>query len=230
MEPGGRELQLEEQALRWDLWEQSNAEREQRLVRDLTYEFSRMLRHRLDRLRRPKAGEAPLAGYLEKIRVFISHLEHDDDGEPVARSIRDWLHAHSALSSFFDIYDIPAGLSFREVLLHPIETSAVVGTPIRPASGAVERSLSHVPMIVVDCLRNADQRSIPYMGNVPIIRVSPEQQDRVGAVIECLLDEVFRDLMWRCRTERYRETSPRRAVHGPATRTDLAGNAPGSPE
>ena len=63
-------------------------------------------------------------------------------------------------------------------------------------------------MIVVDCLRDADPRGIPYMGNVPIVRMNPEDQDRVGAVVECLLDEVFRDFMWRCRIEPLREASP----------------------
>ena len=126
MESEGHEIGLDEQALRWDRWEQPDTEREQRLVRDLTYEFIRMLRHRLALLSRPEAAEEFLADYLEKIQVFLSHSKHDDDGEPVAQSIRDWLHANSALSSFFDVYDIPAGLSFREVLLHQIDTSAVV--------------------------------------------------------------------------------------------------------
>ena len=143
METEGLRLQLEEQALRWDIWEEPDTAKEQRLVSNLTYEFSRMLRHRLDLSRRPEAVEAPLTGYLEKVQVFISHSKHDDDGEPVARSIRDWLHANSALSSFFDVHDIPAGLSFHDVLLHQIETGAVVALhtdSIRPASGAVEKS------------------------------------------------------------------------------------------
>ena len=215
MEPEGHELRLDEQALHWDRWEQSDAEREQRLVRDLTYEFCRMLRPRLTRLRHPEATETSLADYLEKVQVFISHSKHDDDGEPVAQSIRDWLHANSALSSFFDIYDIPAGLSFREVLLHRIGTSAVVALHTDSYSSrewcrreVIEAKRRHVPMIVVDCLHNADPRGMPYMGNVPIVRMNPKDQDRIGAVIEYLLDEVFRDFMWRCHIEPLREASP----------------------
>ncbi len=210
MEPGGRALQLEEQALRWDRWEDSNADREQRLVSDLTCEFIRMLRHRLGG---SQAAEASLADYLEKIQVFISHSKHDDDGEPVARSIRDWLHKHSALSSFFDVHDIPAGLSSREVLLHQIGTSALVVLHTDSYSSrewcrreVIETKRRHVPMIVVDCLRDIDQRSIPYMGNVPIVRMGADQQDRIRMVIGCLLDEIFRTYLWRCRVEPFRET------------------------
>ena len=209
MEPGGRELQLEEQALRWDRWEESNADRERRLVRDLTCEFIRMLRHRL---RGPEAAEASLADYLEKIQVFLSHSKHDDDGIHVARSIRNWLHEHSALSSFFDVHDIPAGLSFREVLLHQIEASAVVALYTDSYSSRewcrreiVEAKRRHVPMIVVDCLRDIDQRSIPYMGNVPVVRMGADQKDRIRRVIGCLLDEVFRTYLWRCRVKSFRE-------------------------
>ena len=215
MEPEGHKIGLDEQALRWDQGGESDAEREQRLVRDLTYEFSRMLRHRLALLRRPEATETPLADYLEKIRVFLSHSKHDDDGETVARSFRDWLHERSALSSFFDIYDIPAGLSFRDVLLQQIGTSAVVALHTDSYSSrewcrreVIEAKRRHVPMIVVDCLHDADPRGMPYMGNVPIVRMNPEDQDRLGAVIEYLLDEVFRDFMWRCRIESLREASP----------------------
>ena len=215
METEGLQLQLEEQALRWDLWEESDTAREQRLVSSLTYEFSRILRHRLDLFRRPEAAEAPLASYLEKVQVFISHSKHDDDGEPVARSIRDWLHANSDMSSFFDVYDIPAGLSFHDVLLHQIETSAVVALHTDSYSSrewcrreVIEAKLRQVPMIVVDCLREFDKRSLPYMGNVPIVRMSPDRRDRIDTVAGCLLDEVFRAYVWRCRVERYREAHP----------------------
>ncbi len=209
MESGDRELQLDEHALRWDRWEGSKAVREERLISDLTGEFIRMLRHRL---RSPASTEASLGDYLEKIQVFISHSKHDDDGEPVARSIRDWLHENSALSSFFDVHDIPAGLSFREVLLHQIETSAVVALHTDSYSSrewcrreVIEAKRRHVPMVVVDCLRDFDQRSIPYMGNVPIVRMGVGEQDRIPSTIGRLLDEVFRTYLWRCRVEPFRE-------------------------
>ena len=205
IEPAGRELQLEEQALRWDRWEESSVVREHRLVRDLTCEFIRMLRHRL------RGPETSLTDYLENIQVFISHSKHDDAGESVARSMRDWLHNHSALSSFFDVHDIPAGLSSREVLLHQIGTSALVALHTDSYSSrewcrreVIEAKRRHVPMIVVDCLNDIDQRSFPYMGNVPIVRMGADQQDRIRMVIGCLLDEVFRTYLVSARKPLYR--------------------------
>ena len=211
MEPGGRDLPLELQALRWDRWEGSTVDREHRLVCDLTCEFIRMLRHRL---RGAQEAETSLTDYLEKIKVFISHSKHDDDGESVARKVRDWLHEHSGLSSFFDVHDIPAGLSFREVLLHEIEASALVALHTDSYSSRewcrreiVESKRRHVPMIVVDCLHDIDQRSIPYMGNVPVVRMGADQKDRIRRVIGCLLDEVFGTYLWHCRVEPFRAAS-----------------------
>ena len=143
MDSRGLEFGFEEQGLRWDLRDESDAERNRRLTADLTHEFCRMLRHRLDWLERPDGGEAPLERYLEKIQVFISRSKHDGDGESVARSIRDWIQTHSPLSSFFDVYDTPPGLPFGEVLLHQIGAGAVMAVHTDSyssrASGAAER-------------------------------------------------------------------------------------------
>ena len=100
------------------------------------------------------------------------------------------------------------------MLLH-IGTSAVVALHTDSYSSrewcrreVIEAKRRHVPMIVVDCLHNADPRGMPYMGNVPIVRMNPKDQDRIGAVIECLLEEVFLDFMWRCHIEPLRAASP----------------------
>ena len=154
--------------------------------------------------------EEALERYLEKIRVFISHSKHDGDGESVGRSIRDWIHAHSTLDSFFDVYDIPPGLSFGEVLLHQIGAGAVLAVHTDSYSSrewcrreVIEAKRRLVPMIVVDCVRDVHPRGMPYLGNVPVVRMDPGQTDRIGTVAGCLLDEVFRNWLWLCRVGPY---------------------------
>ncbi len=211
----GVELRVAQQALRWDCWDASDADRARQLTSDLTHEFCRMLRHGLDQLQRTGGGEAALERYLEKIQVFISHSKHDGDGELVGRSIRDWIYAHSPLDSFFDVYDIPPGLSFKEVLLHQIGSSAVLAVHTDSYSSrewckreVIEAKRRLVPMIVVDCVRDIDPRGMAYLGNVPIVRMDPGQTDRIGTVAGCLLDEVFRNWLWLCRVGPYLANSP----------------------
>ena len=121
---------LKQQALRWDRWDAPEEERVARLTRELTHEFCRMLRHRVDEQQRGQPGDGDgvpaLGPYLEKVRVFISHSKHDADGATVARNIRDWIHDNGPLDSFFDVHDIPPGLSFEDVLLHQVRTNAMV--------------------------------------------------------------------------------------------------------
>jgi len=152
---------------------------------------------------------------LKKIRVFISHSKHDDDGESVGNAIRDWIHDHSPLASFFDIYDIPPGLSFEHVLLHRSETSVLLAIHTDTYSSrewcrreVIKAKRCLVPMVVVDCVQDVDPRGIPYLGNVPIIRMRPRQTDRIGIVAGRLLDEVFRNWLWLSRVRPYLARSP----------------------
>ena len=222
LEPGGRKLQFKEQALRWDDWEESNAVKEQRLVNDLTHAFILMLREYLH-------GE----DYSKKIQVFISHSKRD--GELIAENIRDWLHKHSTLASFFDVHDIPPGSYFEDVLESNIQSSIFMAVHTDTYSSrewcrreVIEAKRHQVPMIIVDYLSDIDQRSIPYLGNVPIVRMG-SNLDRIRTAIGCLLDEVFRDYIWRWPYQAISRDTPRCTVHYSTTRIDFTGGTIRSP-
>lgn len=63
------ELGVDEQALRWDRWSGSAEELLRRLIGELAYEFCRMLRHYLERLKHPADEEAALDAYLKKVQI-----------------------------------------------------------------------------------------------------------------------------------------------------------------
>ena len=216
MDGGALDLGCEQQALRWDRWDAPDEERLARLTRELTHEFCRMLRQRVDGQRPGDGGGAPTLGrYLENVRVFISHSKHDADGRAVARGIRGWIHEHGPVDSFFDVHDIPPGLSFEDVLLHYVGTSAMVAVHTDTYSSrewcrreVIEAKRRCAPMVVVDCVRDVDPRSTAYLGNVPVVRMEPDDADRIAAVVGGLLDEVFRTWLWRCRVGPHVADSP----------------------
>lgn len=192
------------QAHRWDASVASDSERERRLIRELLHEFCRMLQHRLS----PKSGEpAALSRYLsEKVRIFISYSKHDGHGEATARGIHKWVRNNSDLDTFFDVVSIPIGTSFDEVIDDAIPNCAMVICYSDSYSSrqwcrreVVAAKRHGIPMVIVDSLRDMDPRLFPYLGNVPVLRVDPEQDPRTEQVVVMLLDEVFRDLLWRCR-------------------------------
>ena len=212
MEVGSLDIGLNIQALRWDRWKGSHLEREQRLCRDLTYEFSRMLRHRLGQ---HTDDGSDLQRYRQNIQVFLSHSKHDDHGEVVARAVREWLHNNSALSSFLDVHDIPAGLSVSSVIDDSIQDEAMVTVYTDSYSSrewcrheVIEAKRRNVPMVVVNCLQTVDERAFPYLGNVPSIRMNPDNRDRIDQIASLLLDELFKDFLWRQRIEGFRGSHP----------------------
>ena len=212
LEEGSLDFGLDIQALRWDLWTESDVEREQRLFRELTHEFSRMLRHRLEQRTDDKGDRLR---YRQSIQIFLSHSKHDEHGKVVAEAVRDWLHDNSALSSFLDVHDIPAGLSFASVIDDSIQDGAMMTIYTDSYSSrewcrreVIEAKRRNVPMVVVNCLQTVDERAFPYLGNVPSIRMNPDSRDRIDQVASLLLEELFKDFLWRQRTGAFRDSHP----------------------
>lgn len=198
---------LSEQVLRWDQWTAaSQKERENRLIAGLSYQFCRMLRLFLSSKEHNIEDEEALEQYLRKIDVFLSHSKHDAYGERIAKLIREFIHDSEGLSSFFDVYDIPAGLRFNKVIFQKVKMSSVVAIYTDSYSSRewcrreiIEAKKWNVPLVVANCIRDFDDRSFPYMGNVPVVRMEPEASDRIEFVVGRLLDEVLKDYLWKCR-------------------------------
>lgn len=198
-----------QQAVRWDKWQNiEEGDRIRRLTSDLTYQFSRMLRSYLERLRRPDEEDAALEQYLRKVQVFLSHSKRDQDGERIAKLIRDKLFKGDGLATFFDVYDIPTGVRFDRAIVQQVRVSAVVAVHTDSYSSRewcrreiIEAKRWSVPLVIADCIADADERGFPYMGNVPVVRMDPQVADRIDQIVARLLDEVLKDFLWRCRIE-----------------------------
>ena len=196
------------QALRWDRWEAAPNGRARRLVREITYEAGRMLRTML-------RHEPDLASQIEHVRVFLSHSKHDHIGERVARGIRRWLQDDVRLSPFLDIADVPAGLPSDEVLEEGVRQSVVLIIYSDSFSSrewcrreVLVAKASERPIVVADCIEDLDERAFPYLTNVPVVRLHCGETHDIERVIGRLLDEVFKDFLWQCRTATLRRANP----------------------
>ena len=207
---------LKVQALRWDRWPEGGeaGRRIDRFIRELTYQFIRMLRHRLS-IQPGHAGDE-LRRYRENIRVFLSHSKHDEHGEAVARAIRGWFHEHGTLASFLDVDDMTAGVRSDAVIEDAIRHGVLVAIYTDSYSSrewcrreAILAKRHGVPMLVVDCLQDKDDRAFPYLWNVPVVRMDAGRPERVGQVASTLLDEVFKGYLWQQRTAQHRLAAPR---------------------
>jgi len=207
MEEGALPAGFRPQALRWDRWGGDEVTRATRLVRELSHAFCLLL---LGSLRDIETGrsEAEADSMREHVRVFLSHSKHDTDGERITKGLRDWMDRNTPLSTFFDLRDIPPGADFVETLEREIEQSAfvVVHTDSYSARSVCQKEILDAkrndrPILVLNSLREGEDRTFPYLGNVRTLRVDP---DGVGdadyaRISGALLDEVFRHLLWKCR-------------------------------
>ena len=202
-------LGMAEQAVRWDKWGGiEERPRTRRMIASLSYQFARMLRSYLERLRHPADEDEELIRYLKKVQVFLSHSKRDCDGERIAKVIRQALFDGDGLSSFFDVHDIAPGLHFDKVILNQVRVSAVIAIHTDSFSSRewcrreiIEAKRASVPLVIANCLADLDERGFPYLGNVPVVRMDPARVDRIDDVIGRLLDEVLKDFLWRCRLE-----------------------------
>ncbi len=193
-------------------WHGLKNEHKPRFLHKLTYELCRMLRDRLSRKARPGTNtDNNFESYLEKFQVFLSHTKFDNDGEKIAWKIRRWISENSALSTFIDVVDIPAGLRFEDVILRNLNIGAFVAVHTNLYSSrpwcrreVIEAKRHNIPMLVVNSLRDFDERGFPYMGNVPIVRIDPDRMTNIEQTAYRILDEIFKDLLWRCVTEEIR--------------------------
>lgn len=193
-------------AVRFDTWSEPPELREVLLISRLTYDLSRQLRTYIASRKHPDVAIDQLTVFLDKVSVFLSHSKRDPYGQKIALAIMDFLAKDSALSQFFDARDIPGGVPFADVLEHYIQKSAVVAIYTDSFSSRewcrreiIEAKRANRPLVIADCIDEIDERSFPYLGNVPVVRMEPRAMERIPYVVARLLDEVFKDYLWSAR-------------------------------
>lgn len=208
--------------LRWDQWEGDEAAKTLRMLTDLDYQCCRMLQAWISqRAERNRACRDAFAEYLCNVQLFLSHSKHDGDGTggALATAIRNHLHQGSGYDSFFDVHDIPAGLPFDTVLMHNVRRGAFLAIVTDSYSSrewcrreVIEAKRAGVPMVVAHAVTDREERSFPYLGNVPVVRLDAGRTDRIPLVVGRLIREVLKDHLWRCRCALARAAAKRAKV------------------
>lgn len=206
---------LELQALKWYKWEGDTETRSQRLIRELMYEFSRMLRYFLEQSQRASDDKETRVAYGRNVKIFFSYSHRDKYGPTVAKQIRDWIKENSQLSSFLDVDDIPAGVQFSNFISDNIEDSVMVAIYTDSYSSrawcqreVIEAKRTGNPMLIVNCIDKIDERVFPYLGNVPAIRMDPKNVDNIEDIFPLLLEEIFKYYLWNCRIYELQKLNP----------------------
>lgn len=193
-------------AIRWHFWAgQGEQERIDRLAVHLLPVLFDFVRREL--------GEQPDPQARKKISLFLSHAK--GDGRSSALAFRGVIQTIPGLGDFFDEVDILPGEEFEPVLEREVERAAVlvVHTNVYASRDwccweVVAGKRFNVPMVAANCVEDREERSFPYLGNIPSIRVDAPTGPKVLEVVRRLLEEVLRQLLWRCAVRQYRALEP----------------------
>lgn len=165
--------------------------------------FRGQLVHELCRLMlgRSPIGAVASDGAPRPVRLFISHAKHD--GLQIAEELRDHVRRSHALDTFFDANDIAPGYEFAKEIEAGIESAVlvVVQTDEYASREWCRREVLIAkqhgrPIVVINTVRTGEERSFPYLGNVPTVRwdAGSDSAERCERVITLALRELLRVL------------------------------------
>ncbi len=139
------------------------------------------------------------------IKLFISHTTHDKKALALAVALKQALE-NTQLDNFFDSVDIAHGFQFDEEINANLENSALLAIRSDRYSDSpwcrmevMTAKKEKCPIVVVDALQYQENRSFPYLCNVPVIRFdlnqslkSPKTIKQLQSIIDFALLEVLR--------------------------------------
>lgn len=164
------------------------------LLTRLTHELCRMLQNR------PRVSFTKHKYSPAPVSMFISHAKAD--GLDLAKRIKAYVDAILPLKTFFDANDIAPGYSFSdEIAAHGSNSALLVIKTDSYASREWCRKEILIakehdcPIVVVNAVHQREERSFPYMGNVPTIRIDWESLKGLPgeseAAIKCIIDAML---------------------------------------
>jgi SLOG-like protein/TIR domain-containing protein len=172
----------------------------ERLVAFVTHEISRLLIGKntdvlVDDARRLGKSLAP-------VKLFISHAKHD--GLDIAVQLKRYIEEKLPAARFFDSNDNAFGHRFREEIEANVAESALIIVHSDRYSSrewcrreVLLAKRYGCPILVVNAIAKGEDRSFPYLGNVPTMRWMARAADRTQAVLDLALREVLRNVYFK---------------------------------
>ena len=134
----------------------------------------------------------------ERITLFLSYAKID--GKDIVKKFRNNIQKITPIKTFFDDIDIPVGIDFEEYIEKSVSNSCLIAFQTDNYASRewcrreilISKDLG-CPVIIVNCLKEGEDRIFPYMGNVPNIRWNLKSQSLFDILI-LALREVLRNL------------------------------------
>lgn len=164
------------------------------LTSRFTHELCRMMygKPRISQLSKSNRSAEP-------ITLFISHAKKD--GKLIAKEIKAQVDSNSAMQTFFDEVDIASGHRWKNELERGVEDSALLVVQTDAYSSrewcrweVLRAKKNNRPVVVINAVKEGEERSFPYLGNVPTIRwkVTGNRRVLIDKILNFTLYEILR--------------------------------------
>ena len=140
-----------------------------KLLRKVLHECSRQIKQ-IESGKEINLKKAP-----PPVQLFLSHAK--TDGVDMAKDIRRWIEEDETLNTFFDTKDIAPGYDFIEEIEAGLKDSALLicQTDVYATRSwcrweVLTAKKYQIPSLLVNALNIGEERSFPYLGNIPTLR------------------------------------------------------------
>ena len=128
------------------------------------------------------------------LKLFLSYTRHD--GGEITKKVHEWIHKDQIVNTFLDTKDIHSGHNFVEEIEKVLKSCAML---IFQTDAYASRYWCHwevltakkykIPILVINAIKTGEERSFPYLGNVPTVTW---QESQIYLIIRKILLELLR--------------------------------------
>jgi hypothetical protein len=131
---------------------------------------------------------------VERLKVFLSHAKKD--GEKLAKRFKCYIDSETKLDNYFDTTDTQTSDTWKDVIEDEIQKSVLLvlhtdkyGTREWCKKEVLLAKKYGKPIVVLKVMENGEDRSFPYMANVPTTRFKDENSYE-ATVLLILLESI----------------------------------------
>ncbi|MDZ8078662.1 MAG: TIR domain-containing protein [Nostoc sp. DcaGUA01] len=131
---------------------------------------------------------------MPPLKLFLSYTRRD--GREITSKVHQWIEKDQILSTFLDTKDIHSGHNFVEEIDKVLKDCAML---VFHTDAYASRYWCHwevlaakkykIPILVINAIKTGEERSFPYLGNVPTL---VWQESQISLIIIKILLEVLR--------------------------------------
>ncbi len=131
----------------------------------------------------------------KNLKIFLSHAK--DGGNDIAINAKCHIETKTKMSSFYDVNDIQNSTQWKKVLKKGVKKSVLLvfqtdkfSTREWCKKEILLAKEYNVPIVVVNALKDGEDRSFPYMANVPIVCLKGDNVDYQSILFQILIESI----------------------------------------